>query len=538
MIIRLMSVLIILFSFLSFPEIAGADDETDSIRYYAKTLTTTDTTGTLSLDGGVSVPYHFYKETSDKTYSADTSLGDATNDDEMVIVRYDGTMTIDASKTVTTTARKRGLVLYVSGNCTINGTISMTGKGAYNVAGQTLLVLEDGGIQRTIASTAGGTGGAGGTGTGSGAAGGAGGAGTSYGGGSGGGGGGGYSGGYCSPATGSAGESSCGVGGAGGQGGAGYSYTSCSSGSDTYGQGACAWGNCILTIGTEQCGGATCGFYSNLQCYRDPLYYATRTQDRYGGGGGGGAGAGGGGAHSHCCSDNISYAGTDGSAGSGGTIMLIVDGYLTFGASGTLSSDGANGGAGGAGTHGTGGTGGGSGGGTIAYYYGSKTGTATTSVAGGTGGNAGGTGTVQTAQMTFRGFEIENTPTVQDFGNIYGGSTYATGLDKFTMTNVGVSAINVTIGGTNLIGGAYTVYLSDNGTAYMSGADSYYGLNAGLNGGSYNVIVKKNAAFNELKHELPAYATQLWGLQLVSPLSFPSYGTAYSGNVTLTASVH
>jgi hypothetical protein len=48
----------------------------------------------------------------------------------MVLAEYN-TLTINAGVTLSTNVPCRGLFIYVKGNCVINGTISMTGKGAY-----------------------------------------------------------------------------------------------------------------------------------------------------------------------------------------------------------------------------------------------------------------------------------------------------------------------------------------------------------------------------------------------------------------------
>lgn len=63
----------------------------------------------------------------DVVISADTSLA-ATQDGDMVVKHYKS-LTINAGKTLTTAARCRGLLVYVRGDCVINGKLSMTGRG-------------------------------------------------------------------------------------------------------------------------------------------------------------------------------------------------------------------------------------------------------------------------------------------------------------------------------------------------------------------------------------------------------------------------
>jgi hypothetical protein len=60
-------------------------------------------------------------------YSSNTNLGDSTDNGDYVIMEYNN-LIIDSGVTVTTAARKKGLIIYVRENCIINGTLSMQGK--------------------------------------------------------------------------------------------------------------------------------------------------------------------------------------------------------------------------------------------------------------------------------------------------------------------------------------------------------------------------------------------------------------------------
>ena len=51
-------------------------------------------------------------------------------DGDMVVKQY-SSMTINNGDTITTDQPCRGLMILVQGNCTINGTLSMTGRGGY-----------------------------------------------------------------------------------------------------------------------------------------------------------------------------------------------------------------------------------------------------------------------------------------------------------------------------------------------------------------------------------------------------------------------
>ena len=62
--------------------------------------------------------------------SANTSWGSNNADRSFVVAHCAGDLTINAGVTVTTTTRKLGLILYVDGNLVVNGTLSMTARGA------------------------------------------------------------------------------------------------------------------------------------------------------------------------------------------------------------------------------------------------------------------------------------------------------------------------------------------------------------------------------------------------------------------------
>jgi len=125
--------------------------------------------------------------------------------------------------------------------------------------------------------------------------------------------------------------------------------------------------------------------------------------------------------------------------------------------------------------------------------------------------------------------DISNTPTSYGFGTVAESSTTPTGLTHFTVTNNSAYAVNITISGTDMTGGT-TWTLSNDGSA----GNMIYGLNAGLEGGSYNVIVN-TAGGNTLVSGLAGGGgTQKWGLQLLAPTTM-SDGASKSGTVTLTA---
>jgi hypothetical protein len=127
------------------------------------------------------------------------------------------------------------------------------------------------------------------------------------------------------------------------------------------------------------------------------------------------------------------------------------------------------------------------------------------------------------------GYSISNTPSSYNFGEVTPNNTISTGLNYFTVTNNSASAVKITISGTDITGGT-TWTLSDTGTA----GTSTFGLKAGLNGVSYNIVVKKTAPYNTLVSSLASSASQLWGFQLLSPTNYTD-SNQKTGTITLTA---
>jgi len=119
-------------------------------------------------------------------------------------------------------------------------------------------------------------------------------------------------------------------------------------------------------------------------------------------------------------------------------------------------------------------------------------------------------------------------PTSVAFGAVTPGSTPATGLTYFTVTNNSTFAIDIKISGTDMTGGSVPWTLADDG---VPGVDTV-GLKAGLEGGDYTVVVKKTAPYNTLKASLGASQSQRWGLKLYTPTSFSS-GENKTGTITL-----
>ena len=309
-------------------------------------------------------------------------------DGDMVVKNYNN-LTIDAGATLTTASPARGLLLYVKGNLVVNGTISMTARGAYtpsinsevNSQGLQFQRFTDSGTDSTPTVDSGSTiRGAGNSAEtsetnqknidGSGTI-------------------------FSIPKVGGAGGVSVtrtgsrqsAVGGTGGSvlfgtggGGGGNVYTGAASVASTSGAGAA--GTCFsggagggsANGGSAQSGGAFGGRGGNATATA-----GTASGDG-GGGNPGGSGANGGGA----------LSGSSGFNGTGGLLIMIVKGSVTI--NGTVSANGKDGGSG------PGQRGGGSGGGSILVLHGGVYTNNGTIQANG-GSNGGGAGSISISQI-------------------------------------------------------------------------------------------------------------------------------------------
>lgn len=127
---------------------------------------------------------------------------------------------------------------------------------------------------------------------------------------------------------------------------------------------------------------------------------------------------------------------------------------------------------------------------------------------------------------------ITNTPGSYDFGTLQASETANTANDYFTCENVGSENCDVTIKGTDMTGGAVTWTLADDGNP----GDSTIGLKAGIVAATFDVIVKKTAAYNTLFTALVPSTPDGWHLKIWSPTANVG-NEAMTGTVTLTATV-
>ncbi|MBN8460694.1 MAG: hypothetical protein J0M04_22925 [Verrucomicrobia bacterium] len=364
------------------------------------------TSGTISTSGGVAPIYtgHAFSNTvlfadafgisrrwgtsnywgngSDGALSTTGNVDFASVLDGDVVVKQFTNLTINAGHTVTTQTRCRGLVIYVSGDCTINGTLSMTARGAnvnpsqansINPTGIQIIRRKAGGTDTLSASDLGGSG--------------AGGVGASWrateafqGGISGNGriytilreGGAGAMG-LTRLNAGDPGLSVADGTGGGGAGGVDNSGTGGNGAAGTCYSGGAGGGGCDNGNGGAQHGGSFGGAGGSGSV----------------GSGGGAGNPGGGGAAS-------------GENGTGGLLLLLVKGNLIIGSAGSVKSEGSFGAAGGLPGQGGGGGGGSGGGRILILHAGTKTGDGIVSAQGrniGGRGSAGGNGAVTIDQI-------------------------------------------------------------------------------------------------------------------------------------------
>lgn len=299
--------------------------------------------GTMTLNSVSlgSYDYTYYNSAQTVSSFLNADYFTTTADSRSALIYINGGLTINSGQTFIPSNRKLFTAIYVNGNLTNNGTISMTGRGANhsstgsNLSAGAIRIATGtfGAVTNPEVPAAGGGGGAGQAGSG-----GSGSAGTS--GGTGGGGGGANNNGGSAAGSGSAGTSFTGGTGGGEHNGGGGTPTS---GASSGGKGGNGAGNASHSGGTGNPGGTD--------------------------GGGGGT----------------NYNGND---GTGGVLMIFVKGTLS--GNGTVAANGVNniGGAGSAG-------GGSSGGGSATLIYTTDSSTVTITANGGTNGGVGGAGTAR-----------------------------------------------------------------------------------------------------------------------------------------------
>lgn len=116
-------------------------------------------------------------------------------------------------------------------------------------------------------------------------------------------------------------------------------------------------------------------------------------------------------------------------------------------------------------------------------------------------------------------------------GAIETSHTYETGLDAYEIENSGNVAIDISIGGTDMLGGVTWTLSND-----ASIGTNIYGMKAGVEGGDYTIVIDKSST-NLLKSDLAANAKQKFGLKFYAPSVFTD-GVTKSGTVIFTDVEH
>jgi hypothetical protein len=142
--------------------------------------------------------------------------------------------------------------------------------------------------------------------------------------------------------------------------------------------------------------------------------------------------------------------------------------------------------------------------------------------------------------ITATGSEINITcnQTTWDAGTLSTSETAQTAINWGQVQNDGGSeAVDISIHGHDMTGGAVTWTLSDDGNA----GDAIIGMAAGLDDADdlYDIVIKKNAAYNLLVNELATDATEDFGLKFFAPSANVGNEamTMGSSGLTLTGSI-
>lgn len=99
---------------------------------------------------GEEYPAEIYNYDEDVNYITDKNLGTSEEDSRMLIVKYNGNLNIDTDRLITAQTRKKGMFIYVAGELTNSGNISMTARGAKAEGQDVYLLKHDNGIYEYV----------------------------------------------------------------------------------------------------------------------------------------------------------------------------------------------------------------------------------------------------------------------------------------------------------------------------------------------------------------------------------------------------
>ena len=99
---------------------------------------------------GEEYPAEIYNYNENVNYITEKNLGTSEEDSRMLIVKYNGNLNIDTDRLITAQTRKKGMFIYVAGELTNNGNVSMTARGAKAEGQDVYLLKHDNGVYEYV----------------------------------------------------------------------------------------------------------------------------------------------------------------------------------------------------------------------------------------------------------------------------------------------------------------------------------------------------------------------------------------------------
>ena len=99
---------------------------------------------------GEEYPAEIYNYNENVNYITEKNLGTSEEDNRMLIVKYNGNLNIDTDRLITAQTRKKGMFIYVAGELTNNGNVSMTARGAKAEGQNVYLWKHDNGVYEYV----------------------------------------------------------------------------------------------------------------------------------------------------------------------------------------------------------------------------------------------------------------------------------------------------------------------------------------------------------------------------------------------------
>ena len=99
---------------------------------------------------GEEYPAEIYNYNENVSYITEKNIGTSEEDSRMLIIKYNGNLNIDTDRLITAQTRKKGMFIYVAGELTNNGNISMTARGAKAEGQDVYLWKHDNGVYEYV----------------------------------------------------------------------------------------------------------------------------------------------------------------------------------------------------------------------------------------------------------------------------------------------------------------------------------------------------------------------------------------------------